>query len=77
MRNLKPVKDRVGLFRDESTNAIINNNFDEYQNYLKKRESMLKKDKKIDDVSLEITKLKDDIDEIKSLLKMIVNSSNT
>lgn len=64
-----PVKDNRGLYRDESTNAILNCNSNEYDQYLKLKNQRLTQQK-------EINELKDDINEIKSCLKIIMEKIN-
>lgn len=73
MKKLIRVKDKKNLFRDESTNAIVNSDLSEYENYLKQRKSRLKKDEDIDILRSEVSSLKNDISELKELLKTIIN----
>ena len=54
------------LYRDEKTGAIVNCDNIGYQNYIK---SLNKKDLQ----RIELDNLKKDIDEIKSLLKELIN----
>ena len=61
-----PVEGHKNLFRDPRTGAIINNNMNEYSNYKMDRK------RKIDQKE-ELDEMKRDIDEIKSLLKQLVN----
>ena len=61
-----PVKGHKGLFRDEESGAIINTNVSEYNNY------MIMKNKKQSEKD-ELDKIKSDIQEIKNLLKELVN----
>lgn len=70
---LVPVEGKPNLYRDINTNAIINKNNSEYENYLNQRESRLKKSKKIDTIERDLESLKNDINEIKSLLHKIVS----
>lgn len=64
-----PVKDHKGLYRDENTNAILNCNDFEYEQYLKM------KNQKIFQES-EIKNIKNDIQEIKDCLKLIIEKIN-
>ena len=66
--NLIPVEGHNNLFRDRNTGAIINKDNSAYLNYIKLRE-MKQKEKN------EIENLKSEIDEIKSLLKELINES--
>lgn len=63
-----PVKDHPNLFRDEESGAIINSDMSEYTQYIKMRDN--KKSQKE-----ELDKIKSDIEEIKTLLKQLVNPS--
>ena len=63
-----PVKGHPNLYRDENSGAIINCDntaYNQYVNSLNNRESQKN----------ELNKIKEDIDEIKSLLKEIINGS--
>ena len=63
-----PVKGHPNLYRDENSGAIVNcdnNAYNQYVNSLNNREAQ--KD--------ELNKIKQDIDEIKTLLKEIINGS--
>ena len=62
------VKGHKGLFRDEKTGAIVNSNLSEYNNYIS-----MKNKKQLD--REELDKIKSDIEEIKDLLKKLVNPS--
>jgi hypothetical protein len=64
-----PVEGHKGLYRDEKSNAIVNCNDYEYQEYLRVKNSTL-------DEKSEIKNLKTELSEIKSLLtKLLENKS--
>jgi hypothetical protein len=64
-----PVEGHKGLYRDEKSNAIVNCNDYEYQEYLKVKNSSL-------DEKTEIENLKTELTEIKLLLsKLLENKS--
>ena len=63
-----PVEGHVSLFRDEETGAIINMNNTDYEQYLTSLQTRNERKK-------EIEKMKDDITEIKLLLKEILNET--
>ncbi len=64
-----PVKGYKGLYRDENSNAILNCNKNDYEEYLKiKNKKILEKD--------EIDSLKKEIDELKFLVNQLLNASN-
>jgi hypothetical protein len=63
-----PVKGHPNLYRDEKSGAIVNtdtNSYTQYVNSLRNRETQKN----------EIDKIKDDINEIKSLLKELLDGS--
>ena len=64
--NKVKVKDSGSLYRDEESGAILNCSDSEYNNYLKLKQQKLK------EVS-EMDKLKDDVDELKDMMKLILN----
>ena len=45
-----PVKDHRGLYRDESTNAILNCNNNEYEQYLKLKNQSTTQQKEINEL---------------------------
>lgn len=69
MENLIPVEGSKNLFRDKITGAIVNYDSAGYSQYIKAKTNK-KKEKE------EIEKLKSDIDEIKILLKQILEGKN-
>ena len=64
--NKVKVKDSGSLYRDEESGAILNCSDSEYNNYLKLKQQKLK------EVS-EMDKLKDDVDELKDVMKLILS----
>ena len=60
------VKDSGSLYRDEQSGAILNCSDSEYDNYLKLKQQKLQE---VD----EMDKLKDDVDELKSMMKLILS----
>ena len=65
MKKVK-VKDSGSLYRDEDSGAILNCSDSEYDSYLKLKQ------KKMKEVS-EMDKLKDDVDELKDMMKLILS----
>jgi len=63
------------LARDPQTNAILNVNDLDYQQYLSTRKVKSEKNQKVQTIEQEVASMKDDIDEIKSLLKELLNGS--
>ena len=60
------VKDSMSLYRDEQSGVILNCSDSEYDSYLKLKQ------KKMQEVN-EMDKLKDDVDELKSMMKLILS----
>tara|TARA_Y100001963_G_scaffold20294_1_gene25843 strand:- start:211 stop:423 length:213 start_codon:yes stop_codon:yes gene_type:complete len=67
------VEGHNNLIRDESTNAILNTNSSEYNNYLSLRSKRKKGTERIDNMENDLKSLKDDINEIKTLLRALSN----
>jgi len=65
-----------GLVRDQSTNAIINNNVSEYQNYLRMKSKRDEENLRVLDMEEDLTKLKSDIEELKQLLRSLINDGS-
>ena len=63
------------LARDPKTNAVVNVNTLEYQQYLARRKVKSEKNHKAQNMEQELANMKDDIDEIKSLLKELLHGS--
>ena len=61
-----PIKDNKNLFRDEKSGAIINTDSHGFSQYKKSKQLKLTQREEID-------KMKEDIEEIKYLLKQIVS----
>lgn len=62
-----PVEGHIGLYRDKNTNAIINCNSNEYDDYMRIKNKLISDQDKINS-------LESDIAEIKSLLKKITEN---
>ena len=60
------VKDSGSLYRDEESGAILNCSNSEYDSYLKLKEQ------KMNEVS-EMDKVKNDVDELKGMMKLILS----
>ena len=70
---MKKVEGHEHLIRDENTNAILNTNSSEYNNYLQRRFKRKQGTDRIDNMENDLKSLKDDINEIKTLLKALSN----
>ena len=69
------VKGRSDLIRDPMTNAIINTNKNAYEEYIARREIKRAETQKVKDLETELSDIKDDLNEIKSLLRRLSNES--
>ena len=67
------VKGHESLIRDENSNAILNTNLSEYDQYLSIRSKRKKGTNRIDNMENDLKSLKDDINEIKNLLRALSN----
>ena len=65
------------FFRDPKTNSIINVNMTEYEQYITRRRMKSKETEKINDLQSEVSDLKDDLNEIKNLLRRLVNDNES
>ncbi len=69
------VEGHLNLKRDPQTNAIINDNMKDYNEYKKRKQLKSKEIDKIQNMEDDLDKIKDDINDIKSLLKELINGS--
>ena len=72
MKKYVKVEEQDSLVRDMSSNAIINNNKSEYENFLRISEQKYKEKREFEKLKTDVDTIKGDLDEIKSLLKSIV-----
>lgn len=63
------VKNRNGLYRDEGNSAIVNMNESEYEQYVREYKKSYDDNLKIKNLQNEVSSIKDDLTEIKDLLK--------
>lgn len=69
------VKDKEHLYRDEYSMGIINNDREGYQQYIAEFNSKYNQSKKIQKMESEIESIRDDLNEIKNLLRSLTNGS--
>ena len=67
------VKSDVSLVRDVDSNAIISKNQSEFDKFIKLSEKKYAEKKKFDNMRSDLDSLKRDMDEIKTLLKNIMD----
>ena len=70
--DLIPVEGKDGWFRDPESNAIVNCNKTQYDDYMAAYRKRQKKDEKFEALQSDVDGLKSDLSEIKSLLKSLV-----
>ncbi len=67
------VKSDVSLVRDINSNAIINKNQSEFDKFVKLSEKKYEEKKKFDNMRSDLDSLKEDMKEIKTLLRNIMD----
>jgi len=70
------VKDHLNLVRDPRTNAILNTNKNEYDEYIKMRNKNLSEKEKVEKLETDVNEIKNDLDEIKDLLKHLIKGQD-
>lgn len=74
-KNYIKVSGHSDLVRDPETNSIINRNKSEYDEYMMRKSLKSEENQKIQTIENEVASMKDDINEIKDLLRRLVNES--
>jgi len=69
------VKGSDNLIRNPKTNSIINTNMSEYNEYISRRDSKLKENQKVQNLESDVANMKEDLNEIKFLLRRLINES--
>ena len=59
--------------RDGKSNAIINTNKNEYQEYMRNRQKLISEKERVDCLEKKVDDLKGDLDEIESMLKAVIH----
>jgi DNA-binding ferritin-like protein len=73
--NYSKIQGYTHLVRDENTNSIVNTNMSEYQEYISRRNIKNEENQKVQNIEEDLANMKNDIDEIKTLLRSLVNGS--
>ena len=73
MENYLRVKSEDSLVRDVNSNAIVNQNKDEFDKFLEVSQRKYEEKRKFDDMRSDLDSLKEDMNEIKTLLKNIMD----
>ena len=71
--NYHKVKDNSDLVRDPNTGAILNTNSLDYDKYVAQRKVKNKEHQKTENIERDISTLRQELDEIKSLPRELVN----
>ena len=72
---LNKVKDQNDLARDPQTGSIVNVNNLDYERYVASRKVKNAKTKQVTSIEEDLVNLKNEMNEIKSLLKELVNGN--
>ena len=72
-RRYQPVENHNHLYREVGTNAIINNNSNEFQSYIANRRKLQSDRERIENLEGKVDSLQGDITDIKNLLLRIVD----
>ena len=75
MSDYIPVEGNADLVRDPDTDQIINTNESAYQQYITRRQKRRSEKEKALTVEQDLANLKNELGEIKSLLKELVNGN--
>lgn len=66
------VKDNNTLLRDQKSNAIVNDSKQEYEKYMLLKKQKEKETNRVENLESEVNDIKNDLGEIKSLLKSFI-----
>ena len=69
------VKDHDHLMRNTQSNCIVNTNKAEYEEYLTRRKLKKSEKYKVDNLERDISTLRNEITEIKDMLRSLVNGN--
>ena len=69
------VKDNEHLIRNANSNCIVNTNKAEYEEYVTRRKLKKSEKNKVENIERDISTLRNEITEIKDLLRSLVNGN--
>ena len=69
------VKNNNHLYRDTESNCIINTNRSEYEQYLARKQQKQSEVNKVDNLERDVSTLRNEITEIKDMLRSLVNGN--
>ena len=70
------VKGHVDLLRNSETGAIVNSNSVDYEKYISRRDAKKAQVQQSENIEQDLANLKNEMNEIKSLLKELVSNVN-
>jgi hypothetical protein len=73
--DLIPVEGEKHLYRDANTNAIVNTNNSDYSSYIIRRKIQEDEKDRINNLEKDVSSIKGDLNEIKTLLRSLANGS--
>ena len=73
--NFLKVEGHDNFLRDPNTNSIINTNMSEYQEYVSRKKAKDEEHQKINNLEKDVANIRDDLNEIKFLLRSLSNGS--
>ena len=68
------VKDHGDLLRDSNTGSLVNTNSLDYDKYVSQRSAKNVEHEKTENIERDLARLRDELDEIKSLLHKLVSN---
>ena len=68
------VKDHGDLLRDSNTGSLVNTNSLDYDKYVSQRSAKNAEHEKTENIERDLARLRDELDEIKSLLHKLVSN---
>ena len=71
----KKVKDNEHLVKNTKSNFIINTNKSEYDEYVTRRKLKKNEKNKVENLERDLSTLRSELDEIKNLLRSLVNAN--
>ena len=64
------------LYRDSTTNSLVNRNTSDYNRYMSQKKTKNEEAENVDTMEQDLNNIKNEINEIKSLLKELVNGQS-
>jgi hypothetical protein len=74
-KNYIKVEGHSSLVRDQTTKAILNLNMSDYENYMLTKRIKEDENRRVDNIETEMNIIRNDLEEIKNLLRNLSNGS--